>query len=215
MVLALVLATVVYGHSQVPPAADQPPASLSQLRDAALAMYASALSDDWTAAPDKLRSIDSAVRDLPATVGKGDLHQQLRGRIRALQDAVRGKQSGPAARNANWIARLADEMASAYETTVPTDVRLLAFFGRQIEVDARDRRTASAKTNLADLRTVWRRVEPLALQRQGTDAARTFSDTLARLDGAATPGDLTDAAHAEVAAADQILALFPHRATAP
>ncbi len=206
MVFALLLSGFVLG--QTAPAADRPPTAVTQLRETAVALYAQALNRNWRAALEQLNAIDEAVMELPAHVAAPDLVQQLRGHVRALHRAVRDHRVPAAANNANWIARLADEMAASYDTAVPTDVRLLTFFGRALEVDALQRRQAHARTDLADLRTVWSRVEPSILQRHDVDAAREFTDALVGLDAAVRHGDLARAARAEVAAANRVAAAY-------
>src|SRR5581483_1854467 len=138
---------------------------------------------------------------------KADLRQQLRGRIEAVEHAVRDRRAADAAANVNWVARIAEEMAARYEPGVPPDVRLLAFYGRAAEADAAAHRTDRVKADLADAETVWRRVEPMVLQRRAPDAARQFSDALVRLEGDHA-NDIREAADAEVTAANRIAELF-------
>ncbi|HZT75154.1 MAG TPA: hypothetical protein VFA27_00750 [Vicinamibacterales bacterium] len=152
-----------------------------------------------------MKTVDDAIAALPPRVGAPDLVHQLKGRVQTTRRAVRSHQAIPAATNANWIARLADEMSSSYEAIVPADARLLAFFGRAIEVDAKGHRDR-VKADLADLRTVWGRVEPMVLQRHGAAVARQFGDNLAQLDGAVRNGRLAQAAAAEVSTSEQVVA---------
>ena len=194
--------------SQRPPVADRPPEPLTELRDAAIAMYTPALRGDWPTASERLKILNEAVTDLPTQLGKPDLVQQLRGRLPALRRAVHDHQSVVAATNANWVARLADEIGSAYDTTLPLDIRLLGFFGRSLEIDG-VQRGPRTNADLADLHTVWRRVEDSVLQHNGTDAARQFSDALVALDGAVRGGDLASAARIELDAAQRVAALYP------
>jgi hypothetical protein len=193
---------------QIPPAADRPPTSLTQLRDAAVAVFDDALRGNWPAASEATGTIDDALMELPSHAASPDLVHQIRGRVRALHRAVRDRQTVVAATNANWIARLSDEVSASYDTTLPGDVRLLGFFGRALEIDASPSRRTHARSDLADLRTVWHRVEPSLLQRQAVDAARQFNDALANLDAAASGGDLTRAAAAEIAVADRVAAAY-------
>ena len=197
--------------SQRPPAADRPPEPLTELRDAAIAIYTPALRGDWPTASERLKTLNEAVADMPTHVGKPDLVQQLRGRLLALRRAVHDHRSVVAATNANWVARLADEIGSAYDTTLPLDIRLLGFFGRALEIDG-VRRGSRTRADLADLHTVWRRVEDSVLQHNGTDAVRQFSDALVALDGAVRGGGLASAARTELDAAQRVAALYqvPH-----
>ncbi len=206
MVSALLLSGLIL--SQSVPAVDRPPASLMQLRDAALAIYGPALHGDWSAASGRLSDIDPAMTEATHGTTKPDLVRQLRGRLVALRRAVHDRRAIAAATDANWVSRLCDEIAATYDTALPLDVRLLGFFGRALQIDASRPRRQHAKTDLADLRTVWRSVEPWVLQRNGVPAARQFNDTLVNLDGAVSRGDLASAATAEVAAANQVAAVY-------
>jgi len=210
MFVGLLIGALLVGGAQNIPAADRPPAALSRVHDAALEVYTGALAGDWQTVSDGMQTLTSARADLPPRVGRADLAQQLKQRMKALQDAVRDHQPTMAAANANWIARLADEMASHYETAIPNDVHLLGYFGRAIEVDSQARQ-GKAKTDIADLRTVWSRVEPMVLRRNGVAAAKQFSDALAQLDAAGDPVALRKAAETELKASDAVVALFPHR----
>lgn len=214
MLCALLFSGLLFGPLQAPPAADRPPRPVVDLRSAAVAVYAPALAADWPTAAERIGDIDTAMRDLPPNVGKADLRQQLRGRVRALKDTIRDRQPLAAAANANWIARLADEIAASYETTVSPDARLLGYYGRAIAIDARRPHRRGARADLADLRTVWDRVEPMVLQRNGVDTARQFGDALAGLDAAVARGDLTSAAKAEVAASEQVTTALRNGASA-
>lgn len=209
MVWALLVGVLVYAEPQQPPAADRPPAALSQLRDAAVAVCAPALAADWTTVAERLQAVNSAAKRLPPSSAPADLDRQLRGRLEALRDAVRDHQSAVAAKNANWVARLADELATSYETTVPADVHLLAFFGRSIQIDAKQGDREDVGRDIADLRTVWSRVEPMVLRRHGQDIARRLSDSLAQLDAAtAQHHGVAEAAAAEIGASEQVAHLF-------
>ena len=189
-------------------AADRPPTALTELRGAAIAAYTPARTSDWPAATEQLRAIQTALESLPAHAGRADLTLQLRGHVQGLRDAIRDHQAAAGATNANWIARIADEMSAAYETRVPADARLLAFFGRAIEIDAMQQQRQQAKSDVADLRTVWSRVESMVLRQNGVDVAKQFTDSVAQLDGALENGDLGAAARAEVAAADRVVTLL-------
>jgi hypothetical protein len=189
-------------------AADRPPTALTELRGAAIAAYTPARTSDWPAATEQVRAIQTALESLPAHAGRADLTLQLSGHVQGLRDAIRDHQAAAAATNANWIARIADEMSAAYETRVPADVRLLAFFGRAIEIDAMQQQRQQAKSDVADLRTVWNRVESMVLRQNGIDEAKQFTDSVAQLDGALESGDLGNAARAEIAAADRVVTLL-------
>lgn len=207
----ILLVSFLFGV-QTPPVADRAPRALTQLRDAAVAACGPALAGEWTTVADQLKAMRSAVADLPSDATQPDLRRQLNARMQAFQMAVRDERGADAAANANWVARIADEMATHYEATVPGDVRLLGFFGRAAEIDAARHRRARVKTDVADLHTVWRRVEPAVLQMKAADAARQVTDAIVRLEGASASADISAAAEAEVSAANRIVALFQSRA---
>ena len=204
----MILSSVVLGSVQTPPAADRPPRSLTEIHDTALAAFDQALRNDWPGMADSVATLSRVLDRLGPDAGDPDLVGQLNARFHALRDAVRDRQATEAATNANWTARLADEMSEKYETVVPGDVRLLSFFARALEVDATRGSGARTSPHVADLRTVWLRVEPAVLQRGGVDVARQFNDALAGLDAAMQRGDLMGAARAEVRASEQVTQLF-------
>jgi len=204
----LIFTAAALNGFQTRPAADRPPMALTELHAAAVAVWRPALVGDWNLVSSRMDSVDTAASHLPAHAGKPDLIHQLDARLKSLHRDVRGHRSVAAATDANWVARIADEIMSSYETAMPGDVRLLEFFCRAAETDAVASRRARFNTDIADLRTVWGRVEPLLLQRNATDPARRFTDAIVRLEGAKTATEQKAAAEAALAEGDDVLGVF-------
>lgn len=204
----LIVSAAVLSGFQTPPAADRPPMPIAELHDAAVAVWHPALAGDWALVSSRMDTVEMAASHLPAHAGKPDLIRQLNGRLTSLRRAVRGREAIAAATEANWVARIADEIASTYDTRTPGDVGLLEFFCRAAETDAAASRQARFSRDVADLETVWRRVEPLLLQRKGTDPARRFTDAVVRLDGAKTAAERKAAADAALVEEDRVRDAF-------
>ena len=110
--------------------------------------------------------------------------------------------------DANRIMRASAELAEHFQTGARATSMLLGYYGRQLEIGLAANNPALLRTATADLKTVWRDVQPEVERRGDTDDDQRFTDVIAALDGAQRPRDYVAPARAELAEADRIAKLL-------
>ncbi len=200
-------ATPSQATATVPAAAD-PPAALVQVHETAENLFDSAHAKNWFAAAERLQALLRADEQIPTNIKKADLVAQLRVHVKGLVRHVAARQQVPTMDDANAITRLAAELSGQYRTTVPYEIAMLDYFGRQLEIGiaARNRTTLARAT--ADLRQTWNQFEPVIVRRGHADDARRFTDIVVTLEGARRPSDYVAPARAELDAVDRLEAIF-------
>jgi len=194
--------------ASVASAADGPPLALKQLNDEAVSLFDAVRLGDWTAADISLASVSEAMTNLPAALPYADVVAQLRSRVLALSHAVRTRQQIRSLDYANETTRLATEIGDRYETPVPFEISMLAYYGRQLELGVTSRRMSVLKRARVDLRSTWHRIEPAVLRRGDTADARSLTDIVAQLDAARLPADFDKVATAELAVVAKVRQAF-------
>jgi hypothetical protein len=189
-------------------AADGPPATLVEVGGAAEDLFDAALLSRWPDATDALETIKASAANLPATLSTPDLVSRLRSRIRELEDTVSTRQRVQTMDVANGITRLAADLAAEYQTPLPYALVLLDYYGRELEVGIAAGDRARLNQAAADLQQTWNRFEETILQRGAVEEARRFTDIIAQLVGAQTPGDFIEPTRAELAAVDRLERIF-------
>jgi hypothetical protein len=198
--------------SQTPvPAAEAPPGALGEVGDAAQALFDAARAKDWQDAATRLQALRDAARRLPLDLPKADLVAQMQSRIEDLRLTVDARQQGQTMDDANALTRLSAELSSMYRTTIPYDILLLGYYGRQLELGiVTNDQTALARAS-ADLRQTWNRIEPTIEQRGQVEEARRFTDLVVQLEGARTPSAFAAPTRAELDAVGRLEKLFASR----
>jgi hypothetical protein len=137
-----------------------------------------------------------------------DVASQLRSRVHALGRAVRARRAIASLDDANAATKLAAEIADQYQTRVPFEISMLAFYGRQLELGVSSRRSSVLKNAAVDLRSTWYRIEPTVLRRGDIADARSLTDIVVQLDAARRPADFDEVATAELAIASRLREVF-------
>jgi hypothetical protein len=189
-------------------AADAPPEALLQVGESAEQLFDAARASDWQAAVTRLEALRDSAHRLPLDLPKPDLVGQLQSRIDDLRQEVDGRQQVQTTDDANAVTHLAAELSAMYQTTIPYDILLLDYYGRQLELGiVTGSQTALAQTS-ADVRQTWNRIEPTIERRGHTDEARRFTDIVVQLEGAKTPSAFAAPTRAELDAVDRLETLF-------
>jgi hypothetical protein len=190
------------------PAADRPPMSLLQVGQAATELFDAAWSSDWRRSGEDLQSLVQAASGLPDDLPRPDLVAQLQSNITSVSAATNAKQRIQIMDAANAITQIVAELSAQYLTVIPYDVKMLGYYGRQIEVGIASGRTTDSTQALSNLVTVWNRVEPAMTRRGDGAAARGFSDLIVALMSAKQPNDFLVSVSAELAAASRLERIF-------
>jgi hypothetical protein len=190
------------------PVSDEPPAALLQLGQSATDLFDAARSSDWRRAPASLQALNEAVSNLPTDLRDPDIGAQLQSRLVSVRDATNSRNQLKTMDAANAITHIVAELSSKYWSEVPYDVKMLGYYGRQIELGVASRSSTVAERATTELVAAWNRIQPAIEQRGHVDDARRFSAIVMTLMGAKQPADFSAPARDELAAARHLESIF-------
>jgi hypothetical protein len=167
-----------------------------------MGLFEAAWSTDWTRAADSVQGLNDAEPDLPMDLPSPDVVAQLQSRVVTAVSAANSRQRVETMDAANAITHIVDELSAEYACTVPYQVKLLGYYGRQIEVGIASGRMATIARASTDLEAAWDRIRPVIEQRGEIAAARRLTDLVADLIGATRPADFDRPARGILAALD-------------
>jgi hypothetical protein len=182
--------------------------SLLQVGQCATDLFDAAAASDWDRAAEDLQSLNEAALEVPDDLPRLDLVAKLQSNVADVTDATNTKQRIETMDAANAITQVVAGLSAQYEPVVPYNVKMLGYYGRQIELGLASGRPADSRQAVSDLATAWNRIEPAIARRGHADDARHFSDLVVNLTGAERPSDVLAAAGAERVAAARIERLF-------
>jgi hypothetical protein len=166
-------------------------------------LYDAVIASNWSVASsllDSLRADAAFVVQGTATSGpEGEISNSLV----ELEKAVPAKDKATALIVSNRLTELSARLLEPAVQGVPTDVTLLDYFGREIEVRHATKDAAGLQAATDSIDAVWNRVKPAVLARGGTAEVATFDSLVTRLKTAGSPD-------AKVAQAAPILAEVDH-----
>lgn len=189
-------------------AADRPPSALVDVGESAEALFDAAHSSDWRGALERLRDLDAAAAALPMDLPKRDLVAQLRSRVQDIRQSVTAHDRVNTMDYANGVTRIVADLSGEFQTTVPVEVVLLDYYGRQLELGIAAGRQSTLAQATTDVRSTWNRIERTILERGHVDEARRFTDIVVQLEGARRPDDFVAPTRAELAAVDGLERIF-------
>ena len=169
-------------HSQVPRA-------LFNVSEDSEDLYDQAFAANWkkaSAALDKISRDDATLlRTEPA------LHERsarLATLVTAVKRQIAASDRPAALRDINQMTRLTIEMSASYTQSIPVEVSLLDFYGRELQVWAIANNPSHLKSTLRALQKTWQSVRPQVVARpHGDRAARSFDAMVARAHATQTP----------------------------
>jgi len=188
------------------PAADAPPAAVVDAGAAARHLFDAARDSQWEEAASQLGALQRALANLPNDAGSGALRRTLRTRAHDLTQTVAHKRRLATMEAANDVTRFAADLANTYHTNVPAQLRLLDYYGRQLQIGIVAHRPALIKRATADLRQAWNDIRPQLEQRGRFDDVRRLTDIVATLGITKRPADVERLAEAELSAVDRLQA---------
>ena len=115
---------------------NQVPTSVSEVGEVGENIYDAAKAKDWTQATAKLNSLmDAAKRlDKDSRINENPNEDQLDTAIAALNKSVSAKDQLATMREANRVTLLATNLSKPFHPSVPVQVNLLDYYGRQLEI---------------------------------------------------------------------------------
>jgi hypothetical protein len=129
-----------------------------------------------------------------------------------LDQAVNGKSRLEIMRLANRITLITATVEIPFKPTVPTEVALLDYNGRELGLWSEIRKTDKLSSIVMRMHLTWQALMPKLVEHNGTRELRRFSDTMGRLEAAKTPeeyGRLSRQVAVEMAAVKAVFAKAP------
>lgn len=164
--------------------------------------YDAATASSWAKASAISDSLAAGERTLPTP------NSDIDSTVQSLKSAI-ARKDRPAARHyANAITRLATEMSAHYTDPTPSDVAMLDYYGREIELGAAANDIAVLKQTTSNIDATWARVRPQVESHGGAAVARKFGDTVTRLDAATTAAEYGKLATTILAQVDDLEKVF-------
>jgi hypothetical protein len=173
-------------------------------------LYDAARGNDWAAAAAHLDSLKQAASDLPVSgEASGGMKSALKTQLTVLATAVADQDRVAAMRAANEVTRLAAELTNPYKPAVPTEVTLLDYSGRELELWGETGDFAKMDDATARLRRTWNAVRgSVEKQPGGAEAAARFEALVARAETPRAAGDYAAVATAILDEVDKLEQLF-------
>lgn len=153
-------------------------------------VYDMAKLNDWGKASADLASLKQATGQLKtdARTAKVDA-AQLTASLAKVDNAVAKKNRAAAMEEANRITMIAANLTASFKPQVPTEVTLLDYYGRELEIWAEAKNPAKLKTTATEIRRTWDKLRPSVESHGGTGEVKKFSDLAARVEAAKTPDE--------------------------
>lgn len=170
--------------------ADSGPASPVDGRESALMamgehaedLYDQVGSGDWTAAGGAIAALRrDAARTIPADGSVAAM--QSTAALERLRRAVETRNADSARIESNRMTAVAARMMIPFNPSIPVDVTLLDYFGREIELRSAMDDEAGMRAAGDSMEVTWRRVKPVVVSHGGTAQAARFDSLMTRFRG--------------------------------
>lgn len=176
--------TTVPPTSATPAAPAAVPVALDSLGARAENMYDVVKAGQWAKASVAVDSLLATVEALPSSAD-ADARRLLREGIDSLRAQIASRRRVPAMATANRMTHTSAQLVQGYASPTPTQIILLDYEGRELEIWAGQNDMAKLAATKADLRRIWDEVRPQVAARNAAQAAHTDS-LVARIESART-----------------------------
>lgn len=181
------------------------PASVDAVGHHSENAYDMAKTGAWTAARASVDSLSTAVNALPAA---GDPTEKVREALQRLDQAVARQDQRASAVAANQLTALGAQLVSAYNPRVPSDVVLLDYYGRELEIWAGAGDLSQLQLTRDALQRTWANVRPLVEQRGGNAESSRFQQLVQKIQTARTVAEFGALATPILDEVDSLEAVF-------
>jgi hypothetical protein len=162
---------------------------LETLSGTAEDIYDLAQVDKWNKISkklDKLKTSEKAIK-LLRNEENDFLSQRLTAKIEDLEQAVSAKSRKDTMRFANDISLLEIAMIGELRPRVPTNVMLLDYCGRELEILSEEKDIARLSNLVIRMHLIWQNTIPQLVDKGGSKEIKIFSEIMTRLERAKTP----------------------------
>jgi hypothetical protein len=169
------------------PAGAPIPAAINAVGTYGEDLYDQAKAGNWGTVEAYRDSLHTAAANLPSGDQVQSQRTQLDSSITELDKAVAARNREAAQQAANRVTYLAAQMGAPYHAATPTEVVLLDYYGRELEIWAAQRNLPKLKETAAALESTWNAVRPAVEGNGGAVAARQTDALVSQIKAAATP----------------------------
>jgi glyoxylate carboligase len=160
------------------------PAAITSIGESAEDLYDAAKTEHWDEATKKLAELQAARQQLPKVAGDVALEDQIQNSITQLGITVVVKDQLRTMQQANIITRDAAELSDHYQRTLPLQVALLDFYGRQLETASLTDNTMQLTQTAKNLAQTWQALRPVILQKGGSTQAADWDKLVQQIQSA-------------------------------
>ena len=189
-------------------AANTVPASVEAIGHHAENIYDMAKLGDWARARAATDSLRAAIDALPAPATADAGREAVSTTFGELDRAVARKDRTAALRASNRLTELGAHLSAAYQPQVPSEVTLLDYYGRELEIWAAAGDRAKLRETASAMRRTWDALRPRLDARGGSAEAAHFEALVAQVEAAATPRDYARLATPVLDAVDSLEQVF-------
>ena len=176
-----------HSSSGVPAAAVE--IELEALSDTAQDIYDLAKVSKWKKIRKKLDDLKKTERAIKLIQNDDNdfLSLRLRAKIEDLEQAVSAKNRKDTIRFANNITLLEVAMIGEMKPRVPTNVMLLGYCGRELEILSEEKDSEKLSNLVIRMHLIWQNLIPQLVDKGATKEIKNFSEVMTRLERAKTP----------------------------
>jgi hypothetical protein len=166
------------------------PTELAAVAEFGENLYDAARAGKWDDGRAIMDSLDRAAKSLSVGANAQSADGlELPRVLDSLRQAVSDRQRAAALQLSNRVTYLAAKMSPGYHPQVPSDIALLDYSGRELEIWSAQRNARMLKRTAADLSRTWDGVRPDVVRHGGTTAAETMDSLVTRVVSAKTAAD--------------------------
>jgi len=165
------------------------PAELKALPVNAVEIYNLAKVNKWHEIRnnfDKLKKSEQSLK-LKKNEENDFLIQRLRKKIEELEQAISAKNRRETMRSANKITLIAVAMIGQFKLRVPTDVMVLNYCGREMEILSEDKDIDKLFSLVMRMHLIWQNLIPQLVNKNASKEIKNFSEIMKHLEVAKTP----------------------------
>ena len=152
-------------------------------------LYDEAKAGNWAKAKTLLDSLHAASNLLPTGDQFQSQRTELNSAVSALDKAIASRNRTAGLEAANRVTYASAKMTTPYHGATPTEVLLLDYYGRELEIWSAQKNAAKLKETAAALTSTWNALRPTVQRQGGTVAAGQTDALVKRINAAKSPAE--------------------------
>ena len=183
---------------------------LNSLSESAEELFALALAGKLERAGKKLDALkkNAAVFDYIQDESSSILLPRLGRTIADLEKSIVARNRLDTMRYSNRITLIAATVAVPFKPCLPTEVSLLDYSGRELEIWSEEKRTEKLSGIVIRMHLAWQTLMPKLIEQNGIRELRRFSDIMGHLELARLPEDYGRLSRQVLAETDAMKSIF-------